>query len=195
MSAIDDLIKDANSILNTLDKDYEAMQSQKSNVRQEQVDAFDDLCGNMKSILGRYSKTIMDLRNKLGSGHDSCGDELTVYEFPCGSKLLVIIPVIYWAGNNKLTFKLKVLEKPKDREGYYNCEYIAVTETDIDIITSGFDAKGYSDTVSVFLNHCPSYGQLDTAFQTALTDFIKFCVTSIQNRNERLADKIKSITM
>lgn len=195
MSAIDDLIKDANSILNTLDKDYDAMQSQKSDVIQEQIDAFDDLCENMKSILGRYSKTIMDFRTKLGSVHDSYGDELTVYEYPSGNKLLVIIPVIYWAGNNLLTFRLKVHEKPKDHDGYYNCEYLAVTETGIDIITGGFDAKGYSDIASVFLNHCPSYGQLDTAFQTALTEFIKFCVTAIQKRNERLADKIKSITV
>lgn len=194
MNAIDNLIKDANSILNTLDKDYEAMQSQKSDVRQEQINIFNDLCENMKDILNKYFKTIIAFREKLTLDHDSEGDELTVYEFTGDNKVLTIVPVLFWTGDCKLTFKLKINEKATKGRGYYNTEYITISITGIEQFTVGFNDKAYSNTVSIFLNHCPSYEQLDTAFQTALANFIKYCVTSVQQRNETLADKIKTIT-
>ena len=196
MSAIDNLIKDANSILATLDKDYEAMQSQKSNVRQDQTEKFDDLYEAMGNILKQYSETISNFRNKIDRSYDADGTEVTVYEYPNTDKKLTMVPTLYWTGNGTPTFYIKLYEKPKmGGVGYYNSEDLAISETGIEIETSGFRSdKGFSDVVSIFLNHCPTYEQLDTAFQTALTDFIKFCVAHIQKRNETMADKIKSIT-
>ncbi len=195
MKAIDDFIKNANSILNTLDKDYEAMQSQKSNVRQDQVNKFNDLCENMSTVLRQYSETIQNFKSKIDKFHDSEGPEVTVYEYPDGIKVLTIVPMLYYTGDGKPTFYIKVCEKAASGKCYYNNEGLAVSETDIEIETVGFNPeKGFSDTAAVFLNHCPTYDQLDTAFQTALTNYIKYCVTYIQKRNESMADKIKSIT-
>ena len=196
MSAIDNLIKDANSILATLDKDYEAMQSQKSNVRQDQTEKFDDLYEAMGTILKQYSETISNFRNKIDRSYDADGTEVTIYEYPNTDKKLTMVPTLYWTGNGTPTFYIKLYEKPKmGGVGYYNSEDLAISETGIEIETAGFRFdKGFSDLVSIFLNHCPTYEQLDTAFQTALTDFIKFCVAHIQKRNETMADKIKSIT-
>lgn len=197
MKTIDDLIKDANSVLNTLDKDYEAMQSQKSDVRQDQTEVFDGLCDDMVSILSKYSKTITDFSNKIDRCRDSTGTEFTVYEYPDQDKLLVIVPELYWTAGRggKPTYKLDVREKPKEGNGYYSSAMLMISETGIEAHSSGFGDDGYSDLVSVFLNHRPTYEQLDTAFQTALADFIQFCVTCIQKRNENLADKIKAITL
>lgn len=197
MKTFDDFIKDANSILNTLDKDYEAMQSQKSDVRQNQAEEFAGLCDDMGNVLGQYLKTIWDFRNKVDSPIDAEGPELTVYEYPNTDKKIVIIPQLYWTGGgNRLpTFYLKLIEKPKSGGcGYYNRQDLVISETGIESHTSGFGDEGFSDCVSVFLNHRPTYEQLDTAFQTAVTDYVKSCVTRIQKRNENLADKIKSIT-
>ena len=196
MSAIDNLIKDANSILATLDKDYEAMQSQKSNVRQDQTEKFDDLYEAMGTILKQYSETISNFRNKIDRSYDADGTEVTIYEYPNTDKKLTMVPTLYWTGNGTPTFYIKLYEKPKmGGVGYYNSEDLAISETGIEVETAGFRSdKGFSDVVSIFLNHCPTYEQLDTAFQTALTDFIKFCVAHIQKRNETMADKIKSIT-
>lgn len=196
MKAIDDFIKDANSILNTLDKDYEAMQSQKSNVRQDQVNKFNDLCENMSTVLRQYSETIQDFNSKIGKHYDSHGTEVTVYEYPDKCKILTMTPILYWTSTNKLTFYIILYIKHKNEIGIYNSEELIVSDTGVEQITSGFNGAdtGFSETVSVFLNHCPTYDQLDTAFQTALTNYIKYCVTFIQKRNENLADKIKSIT-
>lgn len=197
MKAIDELIKDANSILATLDKDYEAMQSQKSDARQDQVDKFDDLCENMRAVLGQYSKIILDFRSKIGRSYDAEGTDITIYEYPNTDKILVMTPILYWTGGpaSKFTFYIKLRVKPKSSAMTYDSEALSIFETGIERISNGFDAEeGFSDAVSIFLNHCPTYEQLDTAFQTALTDFIKFCVTHIQKRNENLADKIKTIT-
>lgn len=197
MKTIDDLIKDANSVLNTLDKDYAAMQSQKSDVRQDQTEVFNGLCEDMNSILLKYAKTIYDFSSKTDRCHDSTGTEFTVYEYPDPDKLLVIVPELYWTAGRegKPTYKLNVHEKPKKGNGHYSSAYIVISETGIEAYSSGFGDDGYSDLVSVFLNHRPTYEQLDTAFQTALADFIQFCVTCIQKRNENLADKIKAITL
>ena len=196
MKAIDDLIKDANSILNTLDKDYEAMQSQKSDVRQDQTEKFDDLYEAMGTILKQYSETISNFRNKIDRSYDADGTEVTVYEYPNTDKILTMVPTLYWTGNGTPTFYIKLYAKPRSGAGgYYDSDDLAISETGIEIETAGFRSdKGFSDLVSIFLNHCPTYEQLDTAFQTALTDFIKFCVAHIQKRNETMADKIKSIT-
>lgn len=193
---IDDFIKNANSILNTLDKDYEVMQSQKSGVKQDQVDKYNGLCDDMNSILMKYSKTIWDFRNKIDKVYDAESDDFIVYEYPSPDKILTMVPILYWMNNNsKLTFKLNVYARLKGCSGYYDSDELIVSETGIEACSSGFNGdKGFSDLVSIFLNHCPTYEQLDTAFQAALTDFIKSCVTSIQKRNENLADKIKSIT-
>lgn len=196
MSAIDSLIKDANSILATLDKDYEAMQSQKSNVRQDQTEKFDDLYEAMGNILKQYSETILNFRNKIDRSYDADGTEVTVYEYPNTDKILTMVPTLYWTGNGTPTFYIKLYAKPRSGAGgYYDSDDLAISKTGIEIETAGFRSdKGFSDLVSIFLNHCPTYEQLDTAFQTALTDFIKFCVAHIQKRNEIMADKIKSIT-
>lgn len=199
MSAIDNLIKDANSILTTLDKDYEAMQSQKSDVRQDQTEKFDDLYEAMGNILKQYSETISSFRNKIDRSYDADGTEVTVYEYPNTDKILTMVPTLYWTGNGTPTFYIKLYTKPRSGAGgycgYYDSDDLAISETGIEIETAGFKFdKGFSDLVSIFLNHCPTYEQLDTAFQTALTDFIKFCVAHIQKRNETMADKIKSIT-
>lgn len=206
MSAIDNLIKDANSILTTLDKDYEAMQSQKSDVRQDQTEKFDDLYEAMGNILKQYSETISSFRNKIDRSYDADGTEVivydadgtevTVYEYPNTDKILTMVPTLYWTGNGTPTFYIKLYAKPRSGAGgYYDSDDLAISETGIEIETAGFRSdKGFSDIVSIFLNHCPTYEQLDTAFQTALTDFIKFCVAHIQKRNETMADKIKSIT-
>ena len=197
MSVIDNLIKDANSILATLDKDYEAMQSQKSDVRQDQTEKFDDLYEAMGNILKQYSETISNFRNKIDRSYDADGTEVTIYEYPNTDKILTMIPTLYWTGNGTPTFYIKLYAKPRSSGagGYYDSDDLAISETGIEIETVGFRSdKGFSDLVSIFLNHCPTYEQLDTAFQTALTDFIKFCVAHIQKRNETMADKIKSIT-
>ena len=195
MKKFDDFIKDANSILNTLDKDYEAMQSQKSSVRQDQAEEFADLCDDMGNVLGQYLKTIWDFRNKVDSSIDADGPELTVYEYPNTDKKIVIVPQLYWTGNRVPTFYLSLIEKPKSGGcGYYNKQDLVISETGIESHTSGFGDEGFSDTVSIFLNHRPTYEQLDTAFQIAVTDYVKSCVAHIQKRNENLADKIKSIT-
>ncbi len=195
MKTFDDFIKDANSILNTLDKDYEAMQSQKHNVRQDQAEEFADLCDDMGSILGQYLKTIWDFKNKVDEIFDAEGPEFTAYEYPNTDKKIVIVPELYWTGNRVPTFGIELIEKPKTGGvGYYNKQDLMVSETGIETRTEGFDDRGFSDTVSIFLNHRPTYEQLDTAFQTAVTAYVKRCVTQIQKRNESLADKIKSIT-
>lgn len=195
MKAIDDLIKDANSILNTLDKDYEAMKSHKSDVRQDQVDKYDDLCEAMGNVLEQWSKTIWEFRNKIDRARDSEGTEVTVYEYPNCNKMLTMQPLLYWTGDGKPTFYIKICIKYKDERGYYDSETLAVSETGIELVSVGFKAeKGFSDTASIFLNHCPTYEQLDIAFQTALTDFIKYCITAVQKRNENMADEIKTIT-
>ena len=201
MKAFDDFIKDANSILNTLDKDYEAMQSQKSGVRQDQVDKFDDLCESMGEIIGQYSKTIWDFRNKVDRAFEPDGTAVTIYEYPNDTdKILVMVPQLYWTSggpSGKPTYRIDLYVKPKSSGagGYYDSDSLAVSETGIELMSGGFDGdKGYSDLVSIFLNHCPTYEQLDIAFQTVATEFIKRCVTCIQTRNENLADKIKSIT-
>lgn len=196
---LEDFIKDANSILNTLDKDYETMQSQKSGVRQDQVDKFDDLCDNMGAILEQYSKTIWDFRNKVSRSLDADGTEVTIYEYPDTDKILIMDSQLYWTSggsSGKPLFYIKLFTKPKvGGARYYDSETIAISETGIEIESGGFDAdKGYSDIVSIFLNHCPTYEQLDAAFQTALAEYIKCCITNIQKRNENLADKIKTIT-
>lgn len=195
MKTFDDFIKDANSVLNTLDKDYEAMQTQKSGVRQDQTEEFNDLCEDMNSILMKYSKTIWDFKNKVNEIFDTDGPELTVYEYPNTDKKIVIIPTLYWTDNRVPTFYIQLIEKPKyGGYGYYNKQDLIVSETGIESHTNGFGEEGFSDAVSIFLNHCPTYEQLDTAFQAVVTEFIKRCVTYIQKRNENLADKIKSIT-
>jgi hypothetical protein len=196
MKAIDDLIKDADSILTTLDKDYEAMQTHKSDVRQDQVDKYDNLRNNMCSVLKQYSDTINKFRSKIDRSYDAEGTEVTIYEYPNGNKILTMKPMLYWTGTGVPTFYIKIYVKHKDERGYYDSEGLAVSETEIELLTAGLnpDNKGFSDVASIFLNHCPTYEQLDVAFQTALTDFIKYCVTSIQKRNECMADKIKSIT-
>lgn len=195
MKTFDDFIKDANSILNTLDKDYEAMQSQKSDVRQDQTEVFFNLCENMKNILSLYSKTIWDFKNKVNETFDTEGPELLAYEYPNTDRKIVIIPTLYWTGNRVLTFDIEMIEKPKSGGvGYYNKQDLMVSEEGLESCTSGFNTEGFSDAVSIFLNHRPTYEQLDTAFQTVVTDYVKRCVTCIQQRNERLADKIKSIT-
>lgn len=195
MKTFDDFIKDANSILNTLDKDYEAMQSQKSDVRQDQTEVFFNLCENMKSILSLYSKTIWDFKNKVNEIFDIEGPELLAYEYPNTDKKIVIIPTLYWTGSGVLTFDIEMIEKPKSGGcGYYNKQDLMVSEEGLESCTSGFNYEGFSDAVSIFLNHRPTYEQLDTAFQTVVTDYVKRCITRIQQRNEKLADKIKSIT-
>lgn len=195
MKTFDDFIKDANSILNTLDKDYEAMQSQKSNVRQDQAEEFDNLCEDMGDILGQYLKTIWDFKNKVAEIFDIEGPEFPVYEYPNTDKKIVIVPELYWTGNRVPTFHIELIAKPKTGGcGYYNKEDLVVSETGIETHTSGFGDEGFSDAVSILLNHRPTYEQLDTAFQTAVTEYVKRCVTYIQKRNENLADKIKSIT-
>ena len=195
MKTFDDFIKDANSILNTLDKDYEAMQSQKSNVRQDQAEEFADLCDDMGNVLGQYLKTIWDFRNKTDSSIDAEGPGFTVYEYPNTDKKIIIVPQLYWTGNRVPTFYIKLIEKPKSGGcGYYNKQDLMISETGIEMRSSGFGDEGFSDTVSIFLNHRPTYEQLDTAFQAVVTDYVKDCVARIQKRNENLADKIKSIT-
>lgn len=195
MKTFDDFIKDANSILNTLDKDYEAMQSQKSSVRQDQAEEFADLCDDMGNVLGQYLKTIWDFRNKTDSSIDADGPELTVYEYPNTDKKIVIVPMLYWTGNRIPTFYIKLIEKPKSGGcGYYNKQDLMISETGIEMHSSGFGDEGFSDTVSIFLNHRPTYEQLDTVFQAIVTNYVKDCVARIQKRNENLADKIKSIT-
>lgn len=195
MKTFDDFINDANSILNTLDKDYEAMQSQKSSVRQDQTEVFNTLCENMSNILKIYSETIWDFRNKVNETFDTEGPELTVYEYPNTDKKIVMVPELYWTGNRVPTFYIQLIEKPKYGGcGYYNKQDLVVSETGIESHTSGFGNEGFSDAVSIFLNHRPTYEQLDTAFQATVTDYVKSCVTRIQKRNENLADKIKSIT-
>lgn len=195
MKTFDDFIKDANSILNTLDKDYEAMQSQKSDVRQDQAEEFADLCDDMGNILGQYLKTIWDFKNKVAEIFDIEGPELLVYEYPDTDKKIVIVPTLYWTGNRVPTFDIEMIAKPKTGGcGYYNKEDLIVSETGIESRTGGFNDEHFSDVVSIFLNHRPTYEQLDTAFQTAVTEYVKRCVTRIQKRNENLADKIKSIT-
>lgn len=195
MKTFDDFIKDTNSILATLDKDYEAMQSQKHDVRQDQAEGFADLCEDMSKILGQYLKTIWDFKNKVDKIFDADGPEFTVYEYPNTDKKLVVIPELYWTGNRVPTFYIEMIEKPKTGGcGYYNKEDLIVSETGIETRTDGFNDEGFSDCVSIFLNHRPTYEQLDTAFQAAVTDYVKRCVTYIQKRNENLADKIKSIT-
>lgn len=99
-------------------------------------------------------------------------------------------------GSKEPTFSIKLIEKPKSGgSGYYSKYELRVSETGIEYRSDGFNNdKGFSDAVSIFLNHRPTYEQLDTTFQTAVTDYVKQCVTYIQKRNERLADKIKSIT-
>lgn len=195
MKTFDDFIKDANSILNTLDKDYEAMQSQKSNVRHDQTEEFANLCDDMGSILEQYLKTIWDFKNKVSEIFDTEGPEFLVYEYPNTDKKIVIVPELYWTGDRVPTFNIQLIAKPKTGgRGYYNKEDLVVSETGIETYTSGFGDEGFSDVVSILLNHRPTYEQLDTAFQTAVTEYIKRCVTYIQRRNENLADKIKSIT-
>ena len=196
MKTFDDFIKDTNSILATLDKDYEAMQSQKHDVRQDQAEEFADLCEDMGKILDQYLKTIWDFKNKIDDGiFDTEGPELTVYEYPNTDRKIVIVPELYWTGNSVPTFGIELIEKPKSgASGYYNKQDLMVSETGIESRTNGFNDEGFSDTVSIFLNHRPTYEQLDIAFQAVVTDYVKRCVTYIQQRNERLADKIKSIT-
>lgn len=195
IKTFDDFIKDANSILNTLDKDYEAMQSQKSNVRQDQTEEFANLCEDMGDILGQYLKTIWDFKNKVNEIYDTEGPELSIYEYPNTDRKIVIVPTLYWTGNRVPTFDIEMIEKPKSGGvGYYNKEVLMVSETGIETRTGGFNDEHFSDAVSIFLNHRPTYEQLDTVFQAVVTDYVKRCVTSIQKRNENLADKIKSIT-
>ena len=195
MKTFDDFIKDANSILNTLDKDYEAMQSQESDVRQDQAEEFANLCEDMGDILGQYLETIWDFMNKVNEIFDTEGPELSVYEYPNTDRKIVIVPELYWTGNRVPTFHIEMIEKPKTGGcGYYNKEDLIVSETGIVARTGGFNDEYFSDVVSIFLNHRPTYEQLDTAFQTAVTEYVKQCVTRIQKRNENLADKIKSIT-
>ena len=195
MKTFDDFIKDANSILNTLDKDYEAMRSQKSDVRQDQAEEFANLCEDMGDILGQYLKTILDFKNKAREIYDTEGPELSIYEYPDTDKKIVIVPTLYWTVNRVPTFDIEMIAKPKTGGcGYYNKEVLMVSETGIETRTSGFSDGGFSDAVSIFLNHRPTYEQLDIAFQAAVTDYVKRCVTYIQKRNENLADKIKSIT-
>lgn len=195
MKAIDDLIKNADSILNTLDKDYEAMQTQKSGVRQDHGEKFNDLCKAMGNVLETYSETISKFRSKIDRSRDSEGTEVTIYEYPNGNKILTMTPELYWTGTGVATFYIKIYVKHKGEKGCYDSETLAISETGIELLSVGFNTdKGFSDTASVFLNHCPTYEQLDVAFQTALTDFIKYCVTAVQKRNENMADKIKTIT-
>lgn len=195
---IDDFIKDANSILNTLDKDYEAMKSQKSGVRQDQVDKFDDLCDDMNSILMKYSKTIYEFRNKTDGSFEPDGTDVIIYEYPDTNNILVMEPSLYWTSggsSGKPAYRINLYRKSKGSTGHYSSDSITVSETGIETYTTGFSAdKGFSDEVSIFLNHRPTYEQLDITFQTVLTEFIKCCVTYIQTRNEKLADKIKTIT-
>ena len=198
VKTFDDFIKDANSILNTLDKDYDAMQSQKSGVRQDQVDKYDDLCESMGDIIGQYSKTIYDFRNKVDKSFEPDGTEVIIYEYPNTDKILVMVPELYWTSggsSGRPAYRIHLYTKPKCGAGYYDTDNIIVSETGIESLSNGFDGdKGYSDIVSIFLNHCPTYEQLDIAFQAVVTNYVKRCVTSIQKRNENLADKIKSIT-
>ena len=195
MKTFDDFIKDANSMLNTLDKDYEAMQSQKSDVRQDQAEEFTNLCDDMGNILGQYLKTIWDFKNKVAEIFDAEGPELTVYEYPNTDRKIIIIPQLYWTGNRIPTFCIEMIEKSKTSGvGYYNKHDLMISETGIESRTSGFSDEGFSDAVSIFLNHRPTYEQLDTAFQAVVTNYVKSCVTRIQKRNENLADMIKSIT-
>lgn len=205
MKTFDDFIKDANSILNILDKDYEAMQSQKSNVKQDQAEEFANLCKDMGDILGQYLKTIWDFKNKVSKIFDTEGPEFPVYEYPNTDKKIVIVPKLYWAGsrvpklywagNRVPTFHIQLIAKPKIGGcNFYSKEDLVVSETGIEMHTSGFSDEGFSDAVSILLNHRPTYEQLDTAFQTAVTEYVKHCVTYIQKRNKNFADKIKSIT-
>lgn len=195
MKTFDDFIKDTNSILATLDKDYEAMQSQKHDVRQDQAEEFADLCEDMGKILEQYLGTIWDFKNKVSEIFDAEGPEFTAYEYPNTDRKIVIVPKLYWTGNRVPTFGIELIEKPKSGGvGYYNKQDLMISETGIETRTAGFNDEGFSDAVSIFLNHRPTYEQLDTAFQAAVTDYVKHCVTCIQKRNESLADKIKSIT-
>ena len=103
---------------------------------------------------------------------------------------------IWWTSRDgKPTYDLTVYVESTERHVPYKIENLAISEVRIERQSIGFRSDiGYSDIISTFLNHCPSYEQLDTLFQTALTRYIKTCVTYIQKRNENIAAKIKSIT-
>lgn len=102
MKTFDDFIKDADSILNTLDKDYEAMQSQKSSVRQDQAEEFADLCDDMGKVLDQYLKTIWDFRNKVDSSWDADGPEFTVFTLTQTGCLLYFHHFTGWGAKSLL---------------------------------------------------------------------------------------------
>lgn len=194
MISITDFIKDADSILDTLNKDYEIMQAHRSSVRQDQEDKLNTLCENMGEVLKLYSKTIYDFKSKIERNSDSHGIAVTVYTYPDIDRKITFTPVLYW-NHHTPCYCIEIKECTLDDKPFNNTENIIVSETDIESLSAGFDKdKRYSTVISTFLNHCPSYTQLEEAFQSALVEYIMYCVTSTQKRNEYMADKIKSIT-
>lgn len=202
---LEELLAHTNSVLNTLDKDYEAMQLQKSGVRENQSKVLGELVNNLRKIFTEYKPTIMDIASKLDR---YCLDRHSnnilvhqndgfVYYYSVG---------IDWFSNEGLTdcrIELVCRQMGLDRYSIetileeskcWNSTWLYVYTDRTEEYGKNFCLESLADYTSVFLNHCPDYEQLKLAFEQAVTRYIQDCMKKIQERNETLANKIKEVT-
>lgn len=188
MESINELLEQADSLMNTLDKDYEAMSLQRGEITDKHKETYWDLMEDAGNILESYAPELYKFKQKAGTTHNAQGTFQIIYQDEAEDFEIVFVPCIYW-DHEKPCFQMSVRKRGISCKGYIESIYMYAREAEP--CTDYDNFKDHAKLFELFLNHCPSREQLKIAFESALTAYIKEIMSFIQKRNEQLAKEIQ----
>ena len=195
-NSFDEFLKQTDSMLGTLNKDYEAMKLQKTNKRSQQSEVLKTLTADLVDLFNSTVDLILKYKEQaeyLNSG--STAPAHIVYDD--GQFIYFYKLRVYWR-SGKPTLELVVSYIRGDNYSADGSHYHSRSSLDVEqdkevYIPEQWSPESMTDYVSVFLNHCPCKDQLEVVWQETLTAYIKECMEDVQHRNEKLANKIQEV--
>ena len=192
----DEFLKQTDSMLGTLNKDYEAMKLQKSDRRSQQQEIFNTLTADLVDL---YDSTVdLIIKYEKQSGYLNSGSDCPTHiVYDDGQYVYFYRMRINWS-SDKPMLKLRVSYVTKDKytsdgQHFHSCSDLCIEQDKEVNIPDSWSQENMADYISVFLNHCPCKDQLEIAWQETLTAYVKECMEDVQHRNEILANKIKEV--
>lgn len=188
MESISELLEQADSLIETLDKDYEAMSLHRGEITDKHREIYFDLMEDAGNILESYAPELYKFMQKAGTTYDAQGTSQIIYQDEAEDFEIVFVPCIYWIDKHP-NFQMAVRKRRIKFKGYVESVYLYAHETEPCADYNSF--KDHAQLLELFLNHCPNREQLKVAFESALTVYIKEIMSFIQRRNEQLAKEIQ----
>ena len=192
----DEFLKQTDSMLGTLNKDYEAMKLQKADKRSQQSEILKTLTADLVDLFDSAVDLIIKYKDQASYLNSGCAAPAHIVhddgQFIYFYKLLVG----WYSSTPKLRLDVAYIRKESYSEdgNHYHSRCDLSVEQDKEVyIPESWSPESMSNYISVFLNHCPCKDQLEIAWQETLTAYVKECMEDVQHRNEQMANKIQEV--